>query len=360
MKTITVGTASHSYPVYLGERLRWNVQSLLPKDYQKILIVTDSHVSDYYLKDVKSSLKEGQKVYSYVIPAGEQSKNLRQFENIHTFAIKKGLDRNSLIIALGGGVVGDLAGFVAATYMRGIDYIQMPTTILAHDSSVGGKVAINHQLGKNMIGHFYQPKAVIYDLDTLASLPIKEVRSGFAEIIKHAFIADRELLFTLFEQMTSMENMDWKLLEHALIRGIEIKSAIVNQDERDFGVRHYLNFGHTLGHALEAESGYGTLTHGEAVALGMWFALKVSQEVFSNPLPIQEYENWLKQMGYPMMISHVEPGRLIELMKTDKKSANDEIRMVLLRDLENPEVVPMQEDRLGTLLDNFFNGVIQK
>lgn len=356
MKTITVGTDDHSYPVHIGKGLRFRVESLLPRDYQKVLIVTDSNVGNLYLNDVIHAFTKGQQVHVYIIPAGEQSKNLSEFEHIHTFGIEKGLDRKSLIIALGGGVVGDLAGFVAATYMRGIDYIQMPTTILAHDSSVGGKVAINHPRGKNMIGQFYQPKTVIYDLETIESLPVIEVRSGFAEVIKHAFIADRQLLFTLLQEMESMEHIDPGLLQYALTRGIEIKSHIVEQDERDQGVRHFLNFGHTLGHALESELGYGTLTHGEAVAIGMWFALKVSENIFSISLPVKPYEYWLQKMDYPLNIGNVKLEHLIDLMKTDKKSTGGQIRMVLLKDLELPKVVSLHDEELRQMLRIFIHG----
>ena len=203
--------------------------------------------------------------------------------NVNLKALDFKLDRHSLILALGGGAVGDLSGFVAATFMRGIPFIQIPTTILAHDSAVGGKVAINHPAGKNMIGAFYQPEAVVYDIDFLKSLPEHEIRSGFAEVIKHGLIQDPSFYHWLKENILSIDMMisDENLI-HFLSRGVEIKSAIVEEDEKETGIRAYLNFGHTLGHAIEAELGYGKLTHGEAVVIGMLYALQLSEKYLKS------------------------------------------------------------------------------
>src|SRR5690625_3186368 len=189
MNELTVHSSTNTYKVVIKEKVRFRINEYLLKKYSSILIITDDHVANLYLDDVKQSLTN-YNVYSSVVPHGEASKTIKTYYSLQTDALKNGLDRHSLIIALGGGVVGDLAGFVAATFMRGIDYIQVPTTILAHDSSVGGKVAINHELGKNMIGNFYPPVAVLYDVETLNSLGKSEVRSGYAELIKEAFIAD--------------------------------------------------------------------------------------------------------------------------------------------------------------------------
>lgn len=190
MEKILVKSSTNAYTISIGESLRLQIKQFLNKEYSSILVVTDEHVAALYLKDILENLP-AYRVFQSIVPAGEKSKNLQTFYQLQTEAIEFGLDRESLIIALGGGVVGDLAGFVAATYMRGIDYIQIPTTILAHDSSVGGKVAINHEFGKNLIGNFYPPEAVIYDVDTLHSLSEREVRSGYAELIKEALIADK-------------------------------------------------------------------------------------------------------------------------------------------------------------------------
>src|SRR5690625_3189001 len=277
MKELFIQTSTHDYTVYVGKGLRYKLNELLPRDYRDILIITDDVVAPLYLEDFKATLKAPSvTVFEVIIPSGERSKSIEQYYRLQTKALEYNLDRNSLIVALGGGVVGDLAGFVAATFMRGIDYIQVPTTILAHDSSVGGKVAINHELGKNLIGAFYPPRAVIYDIDTLQSLPTHEVRSGYAEIVKEAFIADEklvdELLTMRLEQVTEDE-----LIKH-LYSGINIKAHIVELDERESYMRMFLNFGHTLAHAIEAELQYGEITHGEAVAIGMLFALRVSED----------------------------------------------------------------------------------
>lgn len=186
-----------------------------------------------------------------------------------TTAISAGLDRNSAVLALGGGVVGDLAGFVAATYMRGIGFMQIPTTILAHDSSVGGKVAVNHPLAKNMIGAFYQPKMVVYDLNTLLSLPSRQVRSGLAEVIKHGLILDRDFAYWCRDHAAELLALDPEALGYALERGCAIKADVVGEDEREHGLRAILNLGHTIGHAVEAVGGYGTFLHGEAISIGM-------------------------------------------------------------------------------------------
>lgn len=249
MKATKVKSASNTYHVYVGENIRYDLNSYLPKDYSSIFIVTDEIVAKHYLEGIKNSLSH-KHVYSSIIPYGEKSKDLNTFYQLHTDAIEFGLDRQSLIIALGGGVVGDVAGFVAATYMRGVDFIQMPTTILAHDSSVGGKVAINHEQGKNLIGNFYPPAAVVYDVQTLQTLDEKEIRSGYAELIKEALIQDEVFFQSLLASDLSALTND--VLAIQLNRGIEIKASIVEMDERESGVRKHLNLGHTLGHALES------------------------------------------------------------------------------------------------------------
>lgn len=190
MKQLIVKSSSNSYPIFIGENLRFQLKQYITQSYSSIMIITDEDVAHLYLQDILENFKED-KVFHSVIPSGESSKHIKLYYDLQTKAINNGLDRQSLILALGGGVVGDLAGFVAATFMRGIDYIQIPTTILAHDSSVGGKVAINHEDGKNLIGSFYPPQAVIYDVETLHSLTEREIRSGYAELIKEALIADQ-------------------------------------------------------------------------------------------------------------------------------------------------------------------------
>lgn len=350
MNVLNVKASAHSYEVIIDENIRFNLKDYLPKDYSSILIITDENVAPLYLADVTSSLQDFT-VYEAIIPSGEASKDIEHFYQLQTVAITKGLDRNSLIIALGGGVVGDLAGFVASSYMRGIDYIQVPTTILSHDSSVGGKVAINHQHGKNMIGAFFPPQAVVYDVTTLDTLPEHEVRSGYAELIKEAFIADEAFLTELFKTEITKVSND-ALVSH-LFNGIKIKANIVEKDERESYLRKFLNFGHTLAHALEAELGYGKITHGEAVAVGMLFALRVSENKYEITLPYEAYFNWLKMNDYPISLFDVNIERIVQLMKSDKKSQNQTVQMVLLTALAKPDVVELTDTELLAYLESF-------
>lgn len=357
METIHVRSSSHSYSIYIGEGIRHNLSQYLKKEYSSILIITDEEVADLYLNDLKQAITH-EAIYETVIPAGEKSKNIETFYKLQTKAIEYNLDRESLIIALGGGVVGDLAGFAAATYMRGIDYIQVPTTILAHDSSVGGKVAINHELGKNLIGSFYPPQMVLYDVQTLQSLKHEEIRSGYAELVKEALIADETFYRALLD--TNLTKIDsFKLVAH-LRKGIEIKAKIVEEDEKETGIRKYLNLGHTLGHALEAELGYGALKHGEAVAIGLLFAFYVSENTFSNKLPSELLVKWMDENGYPLQLKHLKTDVLINKMKTDKKAVNNNIQMVLLKNIAEPTVLNINDDVLHDQLYSFLENLRKK
>lgn len=352
MDEIKIKTDSHNYSIYLGTNIYKNINQYLSKHYSSILIVTDEIVAKLYLEEIKENL-QGYTVYTKVIKSGEQSKSIDMFYNLHSYLIESGCDRKSLIIALGGGVVGDLAGFVAATYMRGIDYMQLPTTILAHDSSVGGKVAINHQYGKNLIGNFYPPRLIIYDIKTFKSLSSREIRSGYAELIKEALIADDSLFKSLLAN--SIQPLKYELLQNYIKKGIFIKANIVEQDEKENGVRKYLNFGHTLGHALETYFGYKSLTHGEAVAIGLLFSLYVSERLFGVTLPSQSLLNWLKDNGYPLKLEGLNYKRLIHLMKSDKKTIEHSIQMVLLKKIGHPLMHPINDQDLELYLKRFFD-----
>lgn len=352
MHSLNVKTSTHHYHVHIGKALRFQLLGLLPKKYKRILVVTDDVVAPLYLSELKKALtSEETTVVEVVIPSGEFSKNIEQFYHLQTVALENNLDRQSLIIALGGGVIGDLAGFVAATFMRGIDYIQVPTTILAHDSSVGGKVAINHELGKNLIGAFYPPRAVVYDIDTLTSLPTAEVRSGYAEIVKEAYIADASLLEELLP--SRLQDYNEEQLSNHLYKGIAIKANIVEQDEKESHMRMFLNFGHTLAHAIEAELKYGEITHGEAVAIGMLFALRVSEDVMDVDLGSDRYKQWMQRNNYPLSLFEIERNALIERMKLDKKATDERIQMVLLERLEKPRVVHLTDEEIAHYLDAF-------
>lgn len=357
MEPIVVHASSHTYHIVVGENLRYDIHKYLPKDYSAILVITDDTVARLYLEDVLEGLAH-QCVYHTVIPAGEQSKSIDMYYKLQTEAITNGLDRRSLIVALGGGVVGDLAGFVAATFMRGIDYIQLPTTILAHDSSVGGKVAINHEQGKNLIGNFYPPQAVIYDVNTLTSLSPSEVRSGYAELIKEALISDYLFFSELMKANLSSLTND-ELVDH-IQKGIQVKAKVVEADEKESGMRMFLNLGHTLGHALEAKLGYGALTHGEAVAIGLLFALYLSEEKFTIELPSQPLKEWMKANHYPLSLPELDINDMIDTMKKDKKAINSQIQMVLLKEVGKPIVVELSDEEVTNALNSFLGEMIKK
>lgn len=362
MERLTIETTTKSYPVFIGEALRSSVGELIDRELKlkpsAIMIISDETVARLYLDDVKKSFAHSSvNVFEFVIPSGEQSKSFELYYEIQTACLENGLDRKSLIIALGGGVVGDLAGFVAATFMRGIPFIQVPTTLLAHDSSVGGKVAINHPLGKNMIGAFHQPEAVIYDIDSLASLSEKEWASGFAEVMKHAYIWDQGLYIWLRETIQSFSQIEGQVATELLKRSISVKAAIVSQDERETGIRAYLNFGHTLGHAIETELGYGKITHGEAVVIGMVFATVLSERIYGKSLDVQAMRAWFEQLQYQVDIPKgLHPATLVETMKKDKKAEHGTIRMVLLKAIGEVELYPVPEATLVECLNEFMRG----
>ncbi|KHF40336.1 3-dehydroquinate synthase [Halalkalibacter okhensis] len=355
MNHVLIEVKSKTYKVYIDGGLRSKIgemmESVLTSPISSVLIITDSSVAPLYLDDIVGSFHEKLPIYTTVIKSGEASKSFEVYEQVMTKALESRLDRKSVIVALGGGVVGDLAGFVASTYMRGIRFVQVPTTLLAHDSSVGGKVAINHPLGKNMVGSFHQPEAVFYDTEALYSLPEQEWRSGFAEVIKHGFIRNNSFLNWLQAEVTSFEELPLELVNQMLEKSLAVKADIVAEDELESGVRAYLNFGHTLGHAIEAESGYGVVTHGEAVAIGMIFALKLSEKIFEIDLDVKKYEAWFKRLGYKTRISNkLNVSRLVTKMQNDKKAESGTIRMVLLREIEEALLVEVPPNIIEQLL----------
>ncbi|HEX7066105.1 MAG TPA: 3-dehydroquinate synthase [Bacillales bacterium] len=356
MESLMITTPSKAYSVFIGSGLRHRLSGLLdelPQKFSSMLVITDDVVAGNYLSDVLGALSGYQHVDHYIIPHGERAKSFQTFYDCQTFALEKGFDRKSAIIALGGGVVGDLAGFVAATFMRGIGFIQVPTTLMAHDSSVGGKTAVNHPLGKNLIGSFYQPDAVIYDTDTLASLPARELRSGFAEIVKHGLIRDASFYEMLKEKITSPDDLKTFPFEEILNRAISVKADIVAEDEKESGVRAHLNFGHTLGHALEAELGYGRITHGEGVAIGMVFAMKVSEAYYKTKLPVEELSNWLERLGYTMAIPpELSADGLLKRMKRDKKTEQNQLRFIVMKEVGEVETVTIDDSLILQMLSD--------
>lgn len=352
-----IRTKSKNYPVYIGEVLDVLpevIAQLKPKP-SSILIITEETVGALYLDDVRKILSE-ENVHHHIVPAGEESKSIDMFYQCHTAALEAKLDRNGLILALGGGMIGDLAGFIAATYMRGIRFIQLPTTLLAHDSAVGGKVAINHPLGKNMIGAFHQPEAVVYHLPFLQTLPEKQWRSGLGEMIKHGYLSGEAFLYWLEENLHTFEDLQGETLLHMVREGIRVKAGIVAQDEKEKGVRAFLNFGHTLGHAIEGELNYGTLTHGDAVAVGMVFAIKVSEYMYQKTLYPERLTDLLRRFHYPT-VSALSAQKLMERMKQDKKSYDGEIHMVLMKNVGEMEVIKVPDDVVKLLLEDFMKEV---
>ncbi|MEW9049828.1 MAG: 3-dehydroquinate synthase [Neobacillus sp.] len=349
METIHIQTSSKSYDVIVGEGVIRDISLFLATqfpDLTRLLIITDETVEKLHLNSLLSNLREWEPVV-FTAPSGEKAKTFDVYYNALSVALENRLDRKSLILAFGGGAVGDLTGFVAASFMRGIPFIQIPTTILAHDSAVGGKVAINHPLGKNMIGAFHQPAAVFYDLELLGTLPRQEIRSGFAEVIKHALIHDPDFYQWLRANITSLDSLPGPLLFQSLTKGIKIKNEFVSQDERESGIRAYLNFGHTLGHAIEAEMGYGNFTHGEAVMIGMIYSLSLSNDLLELSFDLNDFISWVQKLGYVTTIpSNLSHDRLVEKMKQDKKSIGESIHFVLLQHIGKPILQKLNEDIL--------------
>ncbi|RDX02395.1 3-dehydroquinate synthase [Listeria kieliensis] len=360
MREIKIETASQTYPVYIGEALFESLKSSFARElkrYSKLLVVTDQHVSNLHREKMEQFLSEFQNVSWFVTPNGEAAKTFSVYEAGITKAIEAGLDRKSALLAFGGGVIGDLGGMIAATYMRGIPFYQFPTTVLAHDSAVGGKVAINHPLGKNLVGNFYQPEAVVYDTSLLATLSTREMRSGFAELIKHALISDSSFLKSLEGDFASEADLYGKSLPLFLEKGIAVKADIVKQDETEQGVRAFLNFGHTFGHALEAFGGFERFLHGEAIIYGMLYALRLSKKLTGLDFEMAPFEDWLVSLGYETKLPQDVPFEAIyENMLHDKKTTFGEITFVLLREVGSLTLQTISQEVLEETFTQFKEG----
>lgn len=354
VKKILVTSSNHSYPIYLGTNLYKDLPDFFPKTYSKIFIITDSNLANYHLDKLLKALKKYDTCLE-IIPPGEQSKSLETYYHLQSQALLNGLDRNSLIIAFGGGVIGDLAGFVAATFMRGIDYFQLPTTILAHDSSVGGKVAINHELGKNLIGSFYPPRAVVFDLNTIKTLASPEVRSGYAEIVKASLIGRKENFLEIMN--LSLKDITSEELYQHILESILVKKEIVERDERESFERMYLNLGHTLGHAIELNHENGQFLHGEAVAIGLLFSLFISESLFKVNLPLKKLYDWMKRNYYPLSLENITIDSLIKMMKQDKKNKGQLISFILLKDFNQLLVKSFKKKEIKDYLTLFFKSL---
>ena len=356
MVAIEVNTATANYPVLVGKNCLKTEEATIKAQlsgYSKVLFITDENVAAHYT-NVMVTLTEGlaQTVPVYITPAGEAAKTFSVYEKVMTHLIQHGLDRKSVIVAFGGGAVGDLAGFVAASFMRGIDFIQMPTTILAHDSAVGGKTAINHPLGKNLVGAFHQPVAVYYDTALLETLPERQMRSGFAELIKHGLIADNVLLEKVMTQYPTMASLYKNDMTTYLEEGIQIKANIVAVDEKEQGIRAYLNFGHTFGHAIEAAGNFSRWFHGEAIMVGMKFALLLSEEVTGLQFERERWEAWSKTLGYDLSVpDDLAFEELFTSMLHDKKTTYQAIHFVLLNKIGEPSIHIVEKEILQRVFE---------
>ena len=333
MESLSVALGQRSYPIHIGAGILVEGRLYAPHLQGVAAIVTNSVVAPLYLQTLQATLEQlGTRVVPVIVEDGEQAKRWQVLERVFDALLAARCGRDSVIVALGGGVVGDLAGFAAAVYQRGIDFIQVPTTLLAQvDSSVGGKTAINHARGKNMIGAFHQPRAVVADVATLDTLPDRELRAGLAEVIKHGSALDVGFLEWLEANVERLVARDPAALAHAVRRSCELKAAIVAEDEREAGRRALLNFGHTFGHAIEAATGYGAWLHGEAVAVGMVIAAELSERCgLLAQGQAERLRRLIVRAGLPVAASAIDEGRWEELMALDKKSARGAVRFVLL------------------------------
>lgn len=347
MESLRVALGERSYPIHIGAGLLDRPELYRPHlGGGSAAIVTNEVVAPLYLSKVRQAL-QGVHVTEIIVPDGEQAKAWPTLERVFDALLEARCGRDTLLIALGGGVVGDLAGFAAAVYQRGIPFLQVPTTLLAQvDSSVGGKTAINHARGKNMIGAFHQPCAVISDVTVLDTLPDRELRAGAAEVIKHALALDPPFVEWLEANVERLLERERAALAHAVRRCCELKAGIVAADERETGVRALLNFGHTFGHAIEAGTGYGTWLHGEAIAAGMVMAAELSMRLdLIRDRDVARVRQLIARAGLPTAGPALAPERLMDLMAVDKKAARGELRFVLLEAIGRAGLRGGVEDR---------------
>ncbi|MBS1171111.1 MAG: aroKB [Burkholderiaceae bacterium] len=347
---LQVELGERSYPIDIGQSLLDSHELLAGAiSGKRVAIVTNTVVAPLYLERLTKTLQAaGKQVIPIVLPDGEQEKNWESLMKIFDVLLAEKCDRQTTLVALGGGVIGDLTGYAAASYMRGVPFIQVPTTLLAQvDSSVGGKTGINHPLGKNMIGAFYQPLAVIADTTTLNTLAPRELSAGLAEVIKHGCITS-EVFFSWIEaNVGRLVAREPAALAYAIQRSCEIKADVVRQDEREGGLRAILNFGHTFGHAIEAGLGYGEWLHGEAVGCGMVMAADLSQRMgFIDEATKQRIAAVVAAAGLPTVATRMDAGRWIELMQVDKKAAGGKIKFILLKPLGTPVITTVPEELL--------------
>lgn len=335
MKKIRVELGERSYDICIGSKILEKIGSKLKSlsTSPKTAIISNLTVYSLYGKEVLNSIKSsGFDAIPVIIPDGERYKDISIVQKIYGELLRHRLDRKSALIALGGGVIGDITGFVASTYMRGIDYIQIPTTLLAQvDSSVGGKTGVNHKLGKNMIGTFFQPKLVWIDIDILKTLPQKEFFAGLAEVIKYGVIWDAKLFAFLENNRDKILRLDKKSLTHIIKRSCEIKAEVVSKDEREAGLRAILNYGHTIGHAIETATGYKKYLHGEALAIGMFIEAEIAESLkLLKEKTVQRIKSLIESYGLPTKIPvRINRNTLLASMQLDKKAVAGELKFIL-------------------------------
>ena len=341
--TLRVELGERGYPIHIGEGVLDDAALYAPHvSGRRVAVVTNETVAPLYADRLERALaRAGARTQRIVLPDGEVHKTWQVLDRIYAALLEAQADRRTVIVALGGGVVGDMAGFAAATYQRGVPHLQVPTTLLAQvDSSVGGKTAINHPLGKNMIGAFHQPSAVVVDIATLATLPARELAAGLAEVVKYGAIHDLAFLDWIEAHAAALQGRDPAALVHAIRRSCEVKADIVAADERESGARALLNFGHTFGHAIESAAGYGSWHHGEAVATGMALAARFSAR--TGRIPAEDAQRLialLARLGLPVEPPDFAPDVWLEYMGRDKKNEDGRITLVLLDRLGRGAVV---------------------
>ncbi|MES2207384.1 MAG: 3-dehydroquinate synthase [Pseudomonadota bacterium] len=349
MKTLQVSLGERSYPIQIGQGLLTQTDYRAWLSHKHVIVVTNTTVAPLYLQSFKECLEQqGMQVDTVILPDGEAYKTMDTLNVLLTRLLEIKAERKTTLFALGGGVIGDIVGFAAAIYLRGIPFIQVPTTLLSQvDSSVGGKTAVNHPLGKNMVGCFYQPKAVVIDTSTLQTLPEREFSAGLAEVIKYGLIRDRAFLEWLDKSMKAIWAQDNEALSEAIYRSCQYKADIVAEDESELGVRALLNLGHTFGHAIETGMGYGAWLHGEAVGAGTLMAAELSHQAgWLTQGDVEQVRHFMQLAHLPLKGPQLGADRYIELMQNDKKVENGDLRLILLKALGQAEVVTWKDSTL--------------
>jgi 3-dehydroquinate synthase len=355
MQTLNVDLGERSYPIYIGSELLGSAGLIQPHIRgRQVMVVSNTTVAPLYLDKVLASL-DGLRVESVILPDGEQYKNLEVLNTIYDALLTHRFDRKCTLVALGGGVVGDMTGFAAASYQRGVDFIQIPTTLLAQvDSSVGGKTGVNHPLGKNMIGAFHQPRCVIADTDSLNTLDERQLSAGIAEVIKYGLIDDPEFFDWLEQNMPRLMAREPEALAYAIARSCEDKARVVAADEKEAGSRALLNLGHTFGHAIETGMGYGEWLHGEAIAAGMVMAAELSAHMgWIEPAIVERIRRLISAAALPVRApSQLSSERFLELMAVDKKVQDGILRLVLMQGLGQSVIsAEASSEQLRSVLD---------